>query len=75
MRVRLALLIACAVGLMAAPAGAVEVKEITTPLGLKAWLVEDKSTPVVALSFSFAGGSASEPDNQKRRAPASPLSC
>ena len=65
MRVRLALLIACAVGLMAAPAGAVEVKEITTPLGLKAWLVEDKSTPVVALSFSFAGGSASEPDNQK----------
>jgi zinc protease len=62
---RLALLVACAVGLMAAPAGAVEVKGITTPLGLKAWLVEDKSTPVVALSFSFAGGSASEPDNQK----------
>jgi zinc protease len=65
MRMRLALLVACAVGLMAAPAGAVEVKEITTPLGLKAWLVEDRSTPVVALSFSFAGGSASEPDNQK----------
>jgi zinc protease len=65
MRMRLALLVACAVGLMAAPAGAVEVKGITTPLGLKAWLVEDKSTPVVALSFSFAGGSASEPDNQK----------
>ena len=65
MRMRLALLVACAVGLMAAPAGAVEVKEITTPLGLTAWLVEDKSTPVVALSFSFAGGSGSEPDNQK----------
>jgi zinc protease len=65
MKTRLALLIACAVSLMAAPASAVEVKEITTPLGLKAWLVEDKSTPVVALSFSFAGGSASEPDNQK----------
>jgi zinc protease len=62
---RLAMLIACAVGLMAAPAGAVEVKEITTPLGLKAWLVEDRATPVVALSFSFAGGSAAEPDNQK----------
>ncbi len=59
------MLAACAVGLMAAPAGAVEIKEITTPLGLKAWLVEDRATPVVALSFSFAGGSASEPDNQK----------
>ena len=65
MRRRLALLAACAVSLMAAPAGAVEVKQITTPLGLKAWLVEDRATPVVALSFSFAGGSASEPDSQK----------
>jgi zinc protease len=65
MRRRLALLVACLVGLAASRAGAVEVKEITTPLGLKAWLVEDKSTPVVALSFSFAGGSASEPDSQK----------
>ena len=39
-------------------ADAVEIKEVTTPLGIKAWLVEDKSAPVVALSFSFAGGSA-----------------
>jgi zinc protease len=65
MRSRLALLVACVVGLAAVPAGAVEVKQVTTPLGLKAWLVEDRSTPVVALSFSFASGSASEPDNQK----------
>jgi zinc protease len=46
-------------------AGAVEVKEVTTPLGIKAWLVEDKSTPVVALSFSFAGGSARDSEAQK----------
>ena len=32
---------------------AIDIKQITTPLGIKAWLVEDKSTPVVALSFSF----------------------
>ena len=37
---------------------------MTTPLGIKAWLVEDKSAPVVALSFSFAGGTASDPDGQ-----------
>jgi len=64
-RRRLALFVACVVGLSASRAGAVEVKEITTPLGFKAWLVEDKSSPVVALSFSFAGGAASEPDSQK----------
>lgn len=44
---------------------AIDIREVTTPLGIKAWLVEDKSTPVVALSFSFAGGSASEPDAQR----------
>ena len=43
---------------------AIEIKEVTTPLGIKAWLVEDKSAPVVALSFSFAGGTASDPDGQ-----------
>ena len=45
-------------------AQAIEIKEVTTPLGIKAWLVEDKSAPVVALSFSFAGGTASDPDGQ-----------
>jgi zinc protease len=65
MTIRLAVLVACLVGLMAARAGAVEVKEVTTQLGLKAWLVEDRSTPVVALSFSFSGGSASEPVDRK----------
>jgi zinc protease len=65
MRRRLALLVVCLVALVAPRAHAVEIKEIITPLGLKAWLVEDKSTPLVALSFAFASGSASEPDDQK----------
>jgi zinc protease len=42
-------------------AGAVEIKTVTTPLGLKAWLVQDKTSASVALSFSFAGGTASDP--------------
>ncbi len=37
---------------------------MTTPLGIKAWLVQDKSAPAVALSFSFAGGTASDPAGQ-----------
>lgn len=50
--------------LLPAVATAIEIREITTPLGLKAWLVEDKSTPLVALSFSFDGGTASDPADQ-----------
>src|SRR4051795_12520579 len=50
---------------LASQARAMEVKEITTPLGLKVWLVEDKSAPVVALSFSFGGGSARDSEAQK----------
>ncbi|HTR84245.1 MAG TPA: pitrilysin family protein [Reyranella sp.] len=61
---RLALAGLLTVGLAPA-AGAVDVREVTTPLGLKAWLVQDKSAPVVALSFSFDGGSATEPDAKK----------
>lgn len=57
--------IVLALGLAAPAAGAVEIKEVTSPLGIKAWLVEDKSAPVVALSFSFAGGTASEPKSLK----------
>ncbi|SKA31817.1 zinc protease [Enhydrobacter aerosaccus] len=58
----LALLVA---GLFAGRAEAVEIQEVTTPLGIKAWLVEDRSAPLVALSFSFADGTASEPESQK----------
>lgn len=64
---RFRLLAATVAGLFAllpAVAGAIEIKEITTPLGIKAWLVEDKSTPVVALSFSFSGGTATDPAGQ-----------
>jgi zinc protease len=43
----------------------VKIAEVTTPLGLRAWLVEDPSTPVVALSFSFDGGSARDSQEHK----------
>ena len=47
-----------------AAAGAVDIKAVTTPLGLKAWLVQDKSAPAVSLAFSFSGGAASDPAGQ-----------
>jgi zinc protease len=43
----------------------VKIAEVTTPLGLKAWLVEDRSTPVVSLTFSFDGGSARDSEAHK----------
>jgi zinc protease len=46
-------------------ANAIDIKEVTTPRGLKVWLVEDHSVPVVTLSFSFEGGAALEPEGQK----------
>jgi zinc protease len=61
----LPLALALGLALTASVADAMEVREVTTPLGIKAWLVEDKSTPVVALAFSFAGGSARDPETQK----------
>jgi zinc protease len=43
----------------------VKIAEVVTPLGLKARLVEDRSTPVVSLSFSFDGGSARDSEAHK----------
>jgi len=65
MRRSLFALAAVVVGLLAAPAGAVEIEEVVTPLGIKAWLVQDRTAPLVALSFSFVGGTASEPESRR----------
>ncbi|MBS0220992.1 MAG: insulinase family protein [Proteobacteria bacterium] len=62
---RFLILVGVLIAFVTGPAGAVEIQEITTPLGIKAWLVQDKTAPLVALSFSFAGGTASEPESRK----------
>jgi zinc protease len=42
-------------------AQAMKIQDITTPGGIKAWLVEEHSVPLMALRFSFKGGSAQDP--------------
>ena len=42
-------------------AQAMEIKEVTSPGGIKAWLVESKTIPLIAMQFSFEGGSTSDP--------------
>jgi zinc protease len=39
---------------------ALDVKEITSPLGIKAWFVERHVAPLVHVRFAFAGGSTSD---------------
>lgn len=43
------------------PARASTIKEVTSPSGIKAWLVEDYTVPVVALNIAFRGGAAQDP--------------
>ena len=47
--------------LAAAPSRAFAIQEVTSPGGIKAWLVEDHSIPLIAMSFSFQPGSAADP--------------
>ena len=49
----------------ARPAHAVEVQKVTSPGGIEAWLVEDHTVPLVALNFSFQGGSAQDPTGKE----------
>jgi zinc protease len=59
-----AALIAAVLLWLPAAAGAVDIRVVTTPMGLKAWLVQDKSAPALSLAFSFSGGAASDPAGQ-----------
>jgi zinc protease len=60
----------CSLALLAllwtgAAALALEIKEVTSPLGLKAWLVEEPAVPLIAMSFSFAPGAAADPPGKE----------
>ena len=46
-------------------ARAVEIQKVVSPEGIEAWLVEDHTIPLIALNFSFDGGSAQDPDNKQ----------
>ncbi len=42
-------------------ADAMEIKEVTSPGGIKAWLVEQHAIPLIAISYEFEGGVAADP--------------
>ena len=51
--------------LIALPAAAIDIKEITSPEGIKAWLVEEASIPFTALEIRFKGGASLDVDGKR----------
>ncbi len=45
----------------ATPARAVNVQRVVSPGGVEAWLVEDHTLPIIAVSVSLPGGAATDP--------------
>lgn len=43
----------------------VKIQEVVSPKGVKAWLVEDYTVPVIAIRFSFEGGSTQDPTGKE----------
>lgn len=52
------LAVALALTVLALPAQALEIQDVTSPGGIRAWLVEDHSIPFTALEIRFEGGTA-----------------
>ncbi len=45
----------------ARPAAAIDIQKVVSPLGITAWLVEDRTIPLIAMQFSFRSGGAFDP--------------
>ncbi|MAH85548.1 MAG: hypothetical protein CBB68_15090 [Rhodospirillaceae bacterium TMED8] len=49
----------------AKPASTIEVKRVTSPHGITAWLTEDHKNPIIDLRFSFRGGTSLDPKGKE----------
>lgn len=54
--------------MQAVSAHAFEIEEVTSPGGIKAWLVSDSTIPMIAMNFSFKGGTVTDPKDKPGRA-------
>lgn len=50
--------IALFLAVLAVPAHAIDIQAVTSPGGIKAWLVQDDTIPFVAVEFAFKGGAS-----------------
>lgn len=65
-RLTLAFAAALAASLLAAlPARAdIDIEEVTSKGGITAWLVEDRTNPMISIRFAFEGGSTQDPSDK-----------
>ncbi|NKO00959.1 M16 family metallopeptidase, partial [Weissella cibaria] len=47
------------------PAAAVDIRQVVSPGGIEAWLVEDHTNPLIALRIAFRGGSGMDPEGKE----------
>jgi len=61
-----------AVALLASPAAAqgsgMKIQEVTSPGGIKAWLVESHANPLIAIRFAFFGGASQDAPGREGQA-------
>src|SRR6478609_10603029 len=57
--------IALLASLAASSADAMEIKRVTSPGGIEAWLVESHANPLIAMRFAFRGGAAQDPQDRQ----------
>jgi zinc protease len=60
----LLIIIAFAHSALADSSKVLDVQKLKTPAGIEVWLVQDKTIPVISLSYSFDGGLAYDPDDK-----------
>jgi zinc protease len=46
------------------PAAAMNIQQIQSPGGIKAWLVEEHSVPLISLKYAFDGGNSQDPEGK-----------
>lgn len=65
-RLALRLCVALTLALAASlPARAIDIREVTSPGGIRAWLVEEHSIPFTALEIRFRGGTSLDPADKR----------
>jgi zinc protease len=55
------LALAALIALGPSPAHATKIQRVVSPGGIEAWLVQDKTVPLVAIDFAFRGGANQDP--------------
>ncbi|MEM7719164.1 MAG: pitrilysin family protein [Pseudomonadota bacterium] len=63
--IRFALVFAAIVSLTSPAAAAIDIKDVTSPGGIKAWLVEEDTVPFTALELRFAGGASLDREGKR----------